>query len=53
VSTLNEPDDTGNERPEPLTLNSTAWAAFLSAIENPPKANPKLKKLLRDYKPAE
>lgn len=44
--------DQGSE-PETLTLNATDWAAFIAAIENPPKANPKLKKLLRDYKPSE
>ncbi|HYH65232.1 MAG TPA: DUF1778 domain-containing protein [Urbifossiella sp.] len=44
--------DSGDE-PETITLSSTDWAAFLAAIENPPKANPKLKKLLRDYAPSE
>jgi uncharacterized protein (DUF1778 family) len=40
-------------QPERITLSEKGWAAFLAAIENPPKANPKLKKLLRDYQPSE
>jgi uncharacterized protein (DUF1778 family) len=48
-----EPEDTRTEPLETLTLNATDWATFLDAIENPPKANPKLKKLLRDYQPSE
>jgi uncharacterized protein (DUF1778 family) len=38
---------------ETLTLDPTDWAAFMAALDHPPKPNPKLKKLLRDYKPAE
>ena len=44
--------DAGAE-PETLTLDSTDWAAFMAAIESPPKPNAKLKKLLRNYKPTE
>jgi len=47
----NEPADT--EPPERITLSEKGWAAFLAAIESPPKPNAELKKLFRDFPPAE
>ncbi|MBN9517271.1 DUF1778 domain-containing protein [bacterium] len=36
-----------------ITLSEEAWAAFITAIENPPKPNAELKKLFRDFPPSE
>ncbi|HYH65231.1 MAG TPA: DUF1778 domain-containing protein [Urbifossiella sp.] len=46
-----EPDD--NALPERITLSVRGWAAFVEAIENPPKPNAELKKLFRDFPPSE
>ncbi|MFO0799466.1 MAG: DUF1778 domain-containing protein [Gemmataceae bacterium] len=40
-------------QPERITLSENGWAAFVEAIENPPKPNAALKKLFRDFPPAE
>jgi uncharacterized protein (DUF1778 family) len=36
-------------QPETITLSDRDWAAFIGAIENPPKPNAELKKLFRDH----
>lgn len=38
---------------ERITLSEKGWAAFIAAIENPPKPNAELKKLFRDFPPSE
>jgi uncharacterized protein (DUF1778 family) len=40
-------------QPERITLSEKGWAAFVEAIENPPKPNAELKKLFRDFPPGE
>jgi hypothetical protein len=40
-------------QPERITLSEKGWAAFVEAIENPPKPNSELKKLFRDFPPSE
>lgn len=40
-------------QPERITLSEKGWAAFVEAIENPPKPNAELKKLFRDFPPSE
>lgn len=39
-------------QPERITLSEKGWAAFVAAIENPPKPNAELKKLFRDFPPS-
>ena len=50
------PAEPADDFPEPsvqITLSEEAWAAFVAAIENPPKPNAELKKLFRDFPPSE
>ncbi len=39
--------------PVAITLSEKGWAAFIAAIENPPRPNAELKKLFRDFPPSE
>ena len=45
-------DEAGEEIPSPeqIVLNDTEWEAFVSAIENPPELNPKLKAAIKKYR---
>ena len=45
-------DKAGEEIPSPeqIVLNDTEWEDFVSAIENPPELNPKLKAAIKKYR---